>query len=202
MNGLPVVGHEVAGLKKHRFYQSLIGWAVVDNGLGETQNCRRAVWPNAADMRTANVTQTTVLFIHRIEGQPESEDVRWFQAEIKIVLMRRSRVFRAGRFVEPFRFLSIHLFPNQGRSELCPSCASWIRLKKRIDAHVLHLLESLQPSGVLIEGRRVRKGGHDLANVPVEVRGQFPKFVIRCKLTDDDEAIPVKSRFQILRIHS
>ena len=58
---------------------------------------------------------------------------------------------------------------------------------------MLQLLERLRPGPVDVERVAVRKAGHDLADVAVEIAGQFGEIAGGKEAGDDDEAVSVEA---------
>ena len=143
-------------------------------------------------VRARDVTQTSVLRVDRIEGQPQGSHVRWSQTEIEIVLVRRCAMVSRWRFVEPLGFLSVTLFTIQINGQFLPLRLFAIRLEERIAAHVLQLFQSLRPGTVLIERGRVRESRDNITDVPIQFAAQFDEVCFRKEIADDDKAVAVK----------
>src|SRR5687767_7598716 len=99
MNRVAVMNNGVAGLQMNWHLARQVIGTVVSYALREAENAGSSVRANTAKMRTRDVTQTAILLINWIERQPDGKDVRRFQTEIVIVLVRRRGAFRTGRFV-------------------------------------------------------------------------------------------------------
>src|SRR5262249_3108973 len=95
-----VVGDHITGIQANGNFTGLIFWSVVGRALRETEDFGTTVRSQAALVRAGDVAQTTVLFIHAVEGHPDRDDAGRLQAEVVVVLVRRCGMGAPWRLVE------------------------------------------------------------------------------------------------------
>src|SRR3954465_10770977 len=97
----------------------------------------RANW---FQMGTADIPQAAVAVIDHVQGHPKGDDIWGLEAEIIIVLMRRSELAGPRRFVEPFGAHGLDVLADESLGQSRPCWVILIFGEERINLHVLKLL--------------------------------------------------------------